>query len=152
MADEHRTSDDHERQSAEGERSKQDASSPDDDNQTKEKPALLTRFPIIRYVLVAALIVGIVAAALWYWNYRQSGQYLQSTNNAYVRADFVTVSPKLGGYVERVLVSDNQPVRRGQLLAVLDPRDYRADVAQAQAQFAAADAGIRTARRTRCLE
>lgn len=60
----------------------------------------------------------------------------------------MTVSPKLGGYVERVLVSDNQPVRRGHLLAVLDPRDYRADVAEAQAQFAAADAGIRTARRT----
>ena len=38
-------------------------------------------------------------------NYRASGQYLQSTNNAYVRADFVTVSPKVGGYVARVLVA-----------------------------------------------
>jgi membrane fusion protein (multidrug efflux system) len=148
VADENQWPDADERRGGDGERVKEDAKSADDDKQAKEKPALLTRFPIIRYVLVAALIVGIVAAALWYWNYRQSGQYLQSTNNAYVRADFVTVSPKLGGYVERVLVSDNQPVRRGQLLAVLDPRDYRADVAQAQAQFAAADAGIRTARRT----
>ena len=148
MADEYRTCDDDERRSEDGERLRRDASSADDDNQATAKPGLLRRFPIIRYVLVAALIVGIVAAALWYWNYHQSSQYLQSTNNAYVRADFVTISPKLGGYVERVLVSDNQPVRRGQLLAVLDARDYRADVAQAQAQFAAADAGIRTARRT----
>ncbi len=81
-------------------------------------------------------------------NYRASGQYLQSTNNAYVRADFVTVSPKVGGYVERVLVADNQHVRRGQLLAILDPRDYRANVDQAQAQIAAAGANITTARRT----
>ena len=54
----------------------------------------------------------------------------------------------MGGYVERVLVADNQPVGRGQLLAVLDPRDYRANVEQAQAQIAAAGANITTARRT----
>ena len=60
----------------------------------------------------------------------------------------MTVSPKVGGYVERVLVADNQPVGRGQLLAVLDPRDYRANVEQAQAQIAAAGANITTARRT----
>lgn len=148
VSDDHQTSDDDGRQSGAADRVKEDAPNADDDKKAAEKPGLLTRFPIIRYGLVVALIGGIFAASLWYWNYRQSGQYLQSTNNAYVRADFVTVSPKLGGYIERVLVSDNQPVRRGQLLAVLDPRDYRADVAQAQAQFAAADAGIRTAQRT----
>lgn len=114
----------------------------------EKKPSLLERFPIIRYVLIAALVAGILAAVVWYLNYRASGQYLQSTNNAYVRADFVTVSPKVGGYVERVLVADNQPVGRGQLLAVLDPRDYRANVEQAQAQIAAAGANITTARRT----
>lgn len=113
-----------------------------------KKPSLLERYPIIRYVLIAALVAGIIAAIVWYMNYRASGQYLQSTNNAYVRADFVTVSPKVGGYVERVLVADNQPVRRGQLLALLDPRDYRANVEQAQAQIAAAGANITTARRT----
>ncbi|MBN8816509.1 MAG: HlyD family secretion protein [Sphingomonas sp.] len=111
-----------------------------------EKPGLLKQQPLIRYILIAALIAGVVVAALWYADYRERGQYRQSTNNAYVRADFVTVAPKLGGYIERVLVSDNQPVRRGQLLAVLDSRDYRASVDQARAQVAAADAGIRTAR------
>ncbi|WP_375286218.1 HlyD family secretion protein [Sphingomonas sp.] len=113
-----------------------------------DKPGLLERYPIIRYVLIAALVAGIIVAIFWYMNHRERGQYLQSTNNAYVRADFVTVSPKVGGYVERVLVADNQPVRRGQLLAVLDPRDYRANVEQAQAQIAAAAANITTARRT----
>ncbi|KAK0360722.1 hypothetical protein LTR94_026200, partial [Friedmanniomyces endolithicus] len=114
----------------------------------EKKPSLLERFPIIRYVLIAALVAGILAAVVWYLNYRASGQYLQSTNNAYVRADFVTVSPKVGGYVERVLVDDYLAVGRGQLLAVLDPRDYRANVEQAQAQIAAAGANITTARRT----
>lgn len=136
--DEHRSSgphDDEDREAPDGERD-------------SSKPGLLTRYPIIRYGLIVTLVVGVVVAALWYLNYRERGQYRQSTNNAYVRADFVTISPKLGGYVEQVLVSDNQPVRRGQLLAVLDPRDYRAGVTEAQAQVAAADAGIRTARRT----
>lgn len=136
--DEHRSSgahDDEDRESPDGERA-------------SRKPAPLTRYPIIRYALIVALIAGIVVAAAWYLNYREHGQYQQSTNNAYVRADFVTVSPKLGGYVEQVLVSDNQPVQRGQLLAVLDSRDYRAGVNEAEAQVAAADAGIRTARRT----
>jgi membrane fusion protein, multidrug efflux system len=119
-----------------------------DDGDPASKPGLLKRYPVIRYVLIVALVAGIVAGAAWYLNYRERGQYHQSTNNAYVRADFVTVSPKLGGYVERVFVRDNQPVRRGQLLAVLDPRDYRASVAQAQAQVASAVAGIRTARST----
>ena len=120
------------------------------DNNADEDDKLspLERYPIVRYVFVAALVAGIIAAIAWYMNYRASGQYLQSTNNAYVRADFVTVSPKVGGYVERVLVADNQPVGRGQLLAVLDPRDYRANVEQAQAQIAAAGANITTARRT----
>lgn len=124
---------------------KQDAQS---ETQAEKKPSLLERYPIVRYVLIAALAAGIIAAIVWYMNYRASGQYLQSTNNAYVRADFVTVSPKVGGYVERVLVADNQHVRRGQLLAILDPRDYRANVDQAQAQIAAAGANITTARRT----
>ena len=119
-----------------------------DGGEAADKPGLLKRYPIIRYALIAALLAGIAAGALWYLNYRERGQYRQSTNNAYVRADFVTVSPKLGGYIERVLVRDNQPVKRGELLAVLDPRDYRAGVAQAQAQVASAVAGIRTARRT----
>lgn len=120
----------------------------DSEDDAEKKPGLLKRFPIIRYFLIVALILGILAAAFWYLNYRERGQYFQSTNNAYIRADFVTVSPKVGGYVERVLVTDNQPVRRGQLLAVLDPRDYRANVAEAQAQIAAAAANIRTAERT----
>ena len=68
-----------------------------DDGDPASKPGLLKRYPLIRYVLIVALVAGVVAGAAWYLNYRERGQYLQSTNNAYVRADFVTVSPKLGG-------------------------------------------------------
>lgn len=120
----------------------------EDRSASRLRPGPVIRRQTTRHLLVAGLIVGIACAGITYWNYLESGQYQQSTDNAYVRADFVTVSPKLGGYLERVLVSDNEPVKRGQLLAVLDPGDYRANVAQAEAQVSAALAYIRTARRT----
>ncbi len=77
----------------------------DEDGKKDNKPGLLERYPIIRYVLIGALILGIVAAAFWYINYRQRGQYLQSTNNAYVRADFVTVSGVTSRFVRQTTIS-----------------------------------------------
>ena len=40
-----------------------------------KKPSLLERYPIIRYVLIAALVAGIIAAIVWYMNYRASDQH-----------------------------------------------------------------------------
>jgi membrane fusion protein (multidrug efflux system) len=65
-----------------------------------------------------------------------------ATDNAYVRADVTAVSPKVGGYVSTVEVSDNQAVRAGDVLFRIDDRDYRARFAQAQANVAAAQARL----------
>lgn len=121
----------------------------DDDAESADRgPGLFARYPILRHALIGLFVVGAIAGIVWYSSYRTHGRYLQSTNNAYIRADFVTVSPKVSGYVDRVLVTDNQSVRRGELLAVLDARDYRANVAQANAQIRAATANVLTANRT----
>jgi membrane fusion protein (multidrug efflux system) len=71
----------------------------------------------------------------------ESGNTHQSTNDAYVQADFSTIAPKVAGVVDRVFVEDNQHVRKGQLLATLDDRDYRVALASAQADLLAAEAG-----------
>ncbi|ACO80745.1 secretion protein [Azotobacter vinelandii CA] len=67
----------------------------------------------------------------------------QATDNAYVRADYTLVAPKISGHVVELLVDDNQFVHRGQLLARIDPRDYESELASAEARVAAAEAGLR---------
>ena len=96
----------------------------------------------LRLFILAAVIVAVLAGAWWYYRYVTYGQYMQSTDNAYVAADSVVVSSKVAGYVDAVLVSENQQVARGEALVQLDLRDYRAQAAQARAQIAATVAAI----------
>jgi len=99
--------------------------------------------------IVKQIAGGVAALALlaggtgygWYW--WQTGRYVESTNDAYVKADYTTVAPKVSGYIAAVLVEDNQPVKAGQILARIDDRDFKAALAQAQADVENAEAGIR---------
>ncbi len=93
-----------------------------------------------RAAIVAALIGGAYGIYA-YVGYLDHGQYVQSTDDAYVKADGITVSSKLAGYVRTVTVADNQPVRAGDLLVEVDPTDYRIRVTQAAAQENLARAG-----------
>ncbi|QSR84960.1 HlyD family secretion protein [Methylacidimicrobium sp. B4] len=54
-----------------------------------------------------------------------------STEDSIVSAHAVRISPRVSGYLERLLIDDNTRVRPGQLLALIDPRDYQARVAVA---------------------
>ncbi|WDD92320.1 HlyD family secretion protein [Burkholderia sp. FERM BP-3421] len=87
----------------------------------------------------AGLMLAAVAYGTHWW---RVGRFIEYTDDAYVRADVVTVSPRVAGYVARVAVDDNQPVRRGDVLATLDDRDYRAKAVRAQAAVDAAAATL----------
>jgi membrane fusion protein (multidrug efflux system) len=100
----------------------------------KRDAAAMRRWGLVALLLCAVLLIG------WFIYHELRGRYYEGTNNAYVRADFVTVSPKIAGYVSAVYVTDNQDVRAGQPLAKIDPRDYRAQAAQSQAQVEVARA------------
>lgn len=65
-----------------------------------------------------------------------------STDNAYVRGDVTSLAPKVAGYVTALEVGDNQAVRAGDVLFRIDDRDYRARLAQAQANIEAAEARL----------
>jgi membrane fusion protein (multidrug efflux system) len=93
-----------------------------------------------RAAIAAALLGGGVAIYAWI-GYLNHGQYVQSTDDAYVKADAITVSSKLSGYVRAVAVADNQPVKAGDVLVTIDPTDYRIRAAQAAAQENLAVAG-----------
>jgi membrane fusion protein (multidrug efflux system) len=95
-----------------------------------------------RAALPVVAVLLMAAAAGYGWYYWTVGQFLESTNDAYVQADSTTVAPKVSGYLRDVQVSDNQPVKAGQLLATIEDRDYIAALDQAKADVAAAQADI----------
>ena len=98
---------------------------------------------IRRAALALALALGVVAAAEFGHHYLTIGRYLETTDDAYVKADSTIISPKVSGYIAQVLVGDNEAVKAGQLLAKIDDRDFRAALDQAGADVAASDATVR---------
>src|ERR1700746_3066990 len=74
----------------------------------------------IGLILVAGVFGGIDYGR-YYW---ADGRYLVSTDDAYVDAHSALISPKVSGYISQVPVEDNQQVKAGQVIALIDPRDY----------------------------
>lgn len=89
--------------------------------------------------LVAGLLALLLVAALGYhlWN---RGRV--STDDAFVDGHVYTITPRVAGYLVQVAVDDNQEVKKGQLLAVLDPSEYEVAQAQARANLAEAQATL----------
>jgi multidrug efflux pump subunit AcrA (membrane-fusion protein) len=87
----------------------------------------------------AAAAVAVTVGGAFWWIDRQK---FESTDNAFVAADKVTVAPLVDGYVAEVLVEDNQPVRPGQLLIRIDPATLKARLAQAEANARAQLAAV----------
>jgi membrane fusion protein (multidrug efflux system) len=102
-----------------------------------------SRQAIKRAALALATALGVAAATDFGHYYLTSGRYLETTDDAYVKADSTIIAPKVSGYIAQVLVNDNQPVTAGQLLAKIDDRDFRAALSQARADVAAAEAAVR---------
>ena len=110
----------------------------------RESKASARRGPM-RAVLLIGGVVVLVAAGVGLLNWWTVGRFMQSTNDAYLRADQVVVAPKVQGYVTQVLVSDNQQVAAGQPLVRIDPRSYQAGAEQAQATIDARQADVAAA-------
>lgn len=99
---------------------------------------------IARHKRVGALLLlaaFLLFAGAWLW----AGADQAATDNAYVRGDITSLAPKVSGYVTAVAVADNQAVKIGELLFRIDDRDYRAKLAQADANVEAARARLANA-------
>jgi membrane fusion protein (multidrug efflux system) len=97
----------------------------------------------LRRILLGSVAAVVVAGAGVYGAYwLKTGRYLESTDDAYVQADYTTIAPKVSGYIAEVHAEDNQPVKAGQILAKIDDRDFKTAVAQAQADVASAKADV----------
>ncbi|WET74743.1 HlyD family secretion protein [Rhizobium croatiense] len=105
-------------------------------------PEKTGRSIVKRAVIAAALLAGVALAGDFGYRYWTVGRFIESTDDAYVKADYTTVAPKVAGYVRQVLVNDNDVVKSGQVLARIDDRDFQAALSQARADLKAAEAAI----------
>jgi membrane fusion protein (multidrug efflux system) len=97
---------------------------------------------MLRLLAVGGLAVLAVAGGATYLHF--AGQV--STDDAQVDAHIAPIAARISGSVAEILVGDNQPVKAGQVLLRIDPRDYQARVAQARAALTAAESQAAGAR------
>jgi membrane fusion protein (multidrug efflux system) len=93
-------------------------------------------------IAATLLLLAVATGSVLYFDSHASEASIQSTAEAYIQADFTTVAPQVSGVVHSVLVEDNQVVKQGELLAMLDERDFIIAVDAAKAQVASAQASI----------
>jgi membrane fusion protein (multidrug efflux system) len=100
----------------------------------------LSRLAIPLFAVLAAF--GFIALATLRWDEWVGSAVIQTTNDAYVRAELTRLSSRVAGEVLSVAARDFQRVKAGDLLVQIDPADYQAQVAQAEASVAAAQAAF----------
>ena len=88
-----------------------------------------------RVLLLGAGLLALAASTLYGWHYWTVGRYFQSTNDAYLRADQVTISPRVSGYIAEVYVIQNQNIKGGDRLFRIDERTFQVRVEQAAAEL-----------------
>ncbi|MGY3619719.1 HlyD family secretion protein [Bradyrhizobium sp. USDA 10063] len=98
------------------------------------------RLAIPVFAVLAAF--AFIALATLRWDEWVGAATIQTTNDAYVRAELTRLSSRVAGEVLTVAVKDFQHVKAGDLLVQIDPADYQAQVAQAEAGVAAAQAAL----------
>src|SRR5215475_8319141 len=94
--------------------------------------------PWLILLMAAAILFTIVGG----WNRWVGGSGTQKTDDAYLHSDITPLSTKVSGTVQSVAVNDYQHVKAGDLLVQLKDDDFKAQVAQAEAEVAAAHAAL----------
>ncbi|MCC8405880.1 HlyD family secretion protein [Paraburkholderia sp. MMS20-SJTN17] len=87
---------------------------------------------------VVVVVLGLAAFGWWFATRNQEG-----TDDAYTDGNAITIAPKVSGYVSTLAVDDNTRVRKGDLMVVIDRRDYQTQVDAARAQLGLAQAQLK---------
>lgn len=92
-------------------------------------------------ILSVVIVVLLIGAFVWWFATRNQ----ESTDDAYTDGNAITIAPQVSGYVVQLAINDNVYVHKGDLLLVIDKRDYQALVDAAQAQLGLAQAQLQAA-------
>ena len=106
-----------------------------------EEPPKGLKNPKVRGLLVVGglVLLAVLISLLVYYHNRET------TDDAQVDGHITPIASKIYGRVAEVLVTDNQPVKAGQVLVKIDPRDYQASLDQAKAALALAESDAASA-------
>ncbi len=122
------------------------------DTQTTEKKetAAKTVAPAPkRNIVFPIILLLLIIAGAWFGISKYTyGKHHEDTDDAQVEANISPVIPRVSGYVNEVKVVDNQRVHKGDTLMILDPRDLKLKLEQAQAALATAQSNLGVARTT----
>ena len=92
------------------------------------------------FAAVIAAVVTLIAFVGVRWAVH--GRFIETTDNAYLKADTVIVASKVAGRIARVEVEENAVVKAGDVLATIENDDYAARLRQAEAEVDAARAAL----------
>src|SRR5450759_1978871 len=98
------------------------------------------------FIIVLALLV--IFGAWFGLTKYVHGKHHEETDDAQVEANSSPVIPRISGYVLQVRIKDNQPVHKGDTLLVLDDRDLKLKLAQAEAALTIAQSNLEAAKAT----
>lgn len=93
---------------------------------------------IVALVVGAVLLLAALGGLVWWLHARQ----FEKTDDAFIDVHSEQVAPQVAGRVLRVLVTDNQQVRAGEVLLEIDPADFQVQIEQAQAAVSQARGGL----------
>lgn len=99
---------------------------------------------LVRSAATIIIVIAAILVAIWMWNHYERSPW---TRDGRVRADVVRVTPDIGGLITSVAISDNQVVKAGDLLFVIDTPRYALALQQAHARVASAKAILAQAQR-----
>ncbi|ATG91721.1 HlyD family secretion protein [Methylomonas koyamae] len=111
--------------------------------ETPQNPDLPQRRVLIGRILGILIVLGaiVTGSMVWRINYRHP-----RTNDAMVRANIVGITAEVSGRITELHVEDNQFVRKGELLYVIDPRPYQAKLDRAKAELLLAEKEVESRR------
>jgi membrane fusion protein (multidrug efflux system) len=110
--------------------------------ETKEVNQKTKRNPIFLIILIILVIGGAWFGISKYVH----GQHHEETDDAQISADITPVIPRVSGYIKEIRVNDNQYVKKGDTLLVIDDRDYRIKLEEAEAALVAAQSNLEIAK------
>jgi membrane fusion protein (multidrug efflux system) len=93
-------------------------------------------------LFILAIVAVLIGVAIGGWEKRMGQAAIQVTDDAYIRAEITRLSSQVAGQVQRIEISDFQQVKAGDVLVQIDPRDFKTQVAQAEATVNAARAAL----------
>jgi len=84
-----------------------------------------------RYIGITLAVLAIIAGSFWFWH----ESHFQSTDDAYVESHMVQIAPRVSGQISEVFINDNQYIKEGDVVAIIDDKDYVVKLNQEDAKY-----------------